>query len=101
GNRDGVFIWRDFVNRNCGLAGRNVEVEFFDTKLDIAGTEFPAAQAAACSSSLAFIGGYELFDGNTDNMRNCVDQAGAPTGMPDITVIQGEPGHYLNPTTYS
>jgi hypothetical protein len=101
GNRDGVYIWRDWINQNCGLAGRNVEVEFYDTKLDIGGTEFPAAQAAACPSSLMFVGGYELFDGNVDNMRACPDSTGAATGMPDLVVVQGEPAHYLNPTSFS
>jgi hypothetical protein len=100
GNRDGVYIWRDWINQNCGLAGRNVEVEFYDTKLDIGGTEFPAAQAAACPSALMFVGGYELFDGNVDNMRACADSTGAATGMPDLVVVQGEPAHYLNPTTF-
>jgi hypothetical protein len=101
GNRDGVYIWRDWINQNCGLAGRNVEVEFYDTKLDIGGTEFPAAQAAACPTALMFVGGYELFDGNVDNMIACPDSTGAATGMPDLVVVQGEPAHYLNPTTYS
>jgi ABC-type branched-subunit amino acid transport system substrate-binding protein len=100
GNRDGMLIWRDWINRNCGLAGRNVEVVFYDTKLDIAGTEFPAAQAAACTEVLAVGGGYELFDANVDTMATCSDRAGAPTGLPDVPVVVGEPPHALNPTTY-
>jgi hypothetical protein len=101
GNRDGVYIWRDWINSNCGLAGRNVEVVFFDTKLDIAGTEWPAAQAAGCEQVLAFVGGYELFDANVDTLSSCPDAAGAPTGLPDLGVVIGEPSHALNPTTYS
>jgi hypothetical protein len=101
GNRDGVFIWRDWINQNCGLAGRNVEVVFFDTKLDIAGTEWPAAQAAGCEGVLAFVGGYELFDANVDTLSSCPDAAGAPTGLPDLGVVIGEPSHALNHTTYS
>jgi ABC-type branched-subunit amino acid transport system substrate-binding protein len=100
GNRDGVYIWRDWINQNCGLAGRNVEVQFFDTKLDIAGTEWPAAQAAGCENVLAFVGGYELFDANVDTLSSCADAAGAPTGLPDLSVVIGEPTHALNPTTY-
>jgi hypothetical protein len=101
GNRDGVYIWRDWINQNCGLAGRNVEVVFYDTKLDIAGTEWPAAQAAGCQSVLAFVGGYELFDANVETMATCPDAAGAPTGLPDLGVVIGEPSHALNHTTYS
>jgi hypothetical protein len=101
GNRDSVYAWRDWVNQNCGIAGRNVEVVFYDTKLDIAGTEFPAAQAAGCVEVLAFVGGYELFDGNVDTMATCPDAAGAPTGMPDIAVVVGEPQHYQNDNTYA
>jgi hypothetical protein len=101
GNRDAVYIWRDWINANCGLAGRNVEVEFYDTKLDIGGTEFPAAQAAACGAVLAVVAGYEVFDGNVQAMANCPDAAGAPTGLPDLAVVVGDPNHYLNPTTYA
>jgi hypothetical protein len=101
GNRDAVYIWRDWINANCGLAGRNVDVEFYDTKLDIGGTEFPAAQSAACGSVLAVVAGYEVFDGGIDAMADCPDMAGAPTGLPDLAVVVGEPNHYLNPTTYS
>jgi ABC-type branched-subunit amino acid transport system substrate-binding protein len=100
GNRDGMYIWRDWINQNCGLAGRNVEVVFYDTKLDIAGTEWPAAQAAGCEDVLAFAGGYELFDANVETMATCPDAAGAPTGLPDLGVVIGEPSHALNPTTY-
>jgi hypothetical protein len=100
GNRDGMFIWRDWINQHCGLAGRNVEVVFYDTKLDIAGTEFPAAQAAACTEVLAVGGGYELFDANVQTMATCPDAAGNPTGLPDVPVVVGEPPHALNPTTY-
>jgi ABC-type branched-subunit amino acid transport system substrate-binding protein len=100
GNRDGMLIWRDWINQNCGLAGRNVEVVFYDTKLDIAGTEFPAAQAAACTEVLAVGGGYELFDANVETMATCPDAAGNPTGLPDVPVVVGEPPHALNPTTY-
>jgi hypothetical protein len=101
GNRDAIYAWRDHVNQNCGLAGRNVEVVFYDTKLDIAGTEFPAAQAAGCGEVLAFVGGYELFDGNVETMATCPDAAGAATGIPDIAVVLGEPPHYTNPNSYS
>jgi ABC-type branched-subunit amino acid transport system substrate-binding protein len=101
GNRDGAFIWRDWINQNCGLAGRNVEVVFYDTKLDIAGTEWPAAQAAGCSEVLAFVGGYELFDANVETMATCPDAAGAPTGLPDLGVVIGESTHALNPTTFA
>jgi hypothetical protein len=101
GNRDGVYAWRDWVNQNCGIAGRTVEVVFYDTKLDIAGTEFPAAQAAGCGEVLAFAGGYELFDGNVDTMATCPDAAGAATGIPDIAVVMGEPQHYTNPNSFA
>jgi ABC-type branched-subunit amino acid transport system substrate-binding protein len=100
GNRDGVYIWRDWINNNCGLAGRQVEVVFYDTKLDIAGTEWPAAQAAGCGQVLAFVGGYELFDANVETMASCPDAAGAPTGLPDLGVVIGEPSHALNATTF-
>jgi hypothetical protein len=101
GNRDGVYIWRDWVNQHCGLAGRNVEVIFYDTKLDIGGTEFPAAQAAACGEALAFVGGYELFDGNVETMASCPDAAGAATGLPDLGVVFADVAHFTNPTSFS
>jgi hypothetical protein len=101
GNRDGVYIWRDWLAERCGLAGRTVEIEFFDTHLDTTGTEWRAAQAAACDRVLAFVGGFELFDGDVDTMATCPDQTGAPTGLPDLGVVFGEPAHQLNPTSYA
>jgi hypothetical protein len=49
---------------------------------------------------LAVGGGYELFDANVDTMATCPDRAGAPTGLPDVPVVIGEPSHATNPTTF-
>jgi hypothetical protein len=46
------------------------------------------------------VGGYELFDANVETLSNCADAAGAPTGLPDLSVVIGEPTHATNPTTF-
>ncbi|MCB0996696.1 MAG: ABC transporter substrate-binding protein [Acidimicrobiales bacterium] len=100
GNWDGALAWAHYVNENGGLAGREVEVRTIDTKLDITGAAFPAAIIESCENVFAIVGSYTLFDGDVTGMADCADMAGNPTGIPDLSVVNGEPAKYTNPTTF-
>ena len=77
--------WAKYVNKNGGLAGRKVVVDFYDSKLNP--TQTRNAEIQACQSDVAAVGTSAVFLTSVDDMRNCKDQAGATTGLPDIPFV--------------
>ena len=79
-----------YINASCAaknkcLAGRKLVVNFYDSHLN--GSETRDAEIEACSNDVAMVGTSAVFLTNIDDMRNCKDQAGATTGLPDIPFL--------------
>jgi ABC-type branched-subunit amino acid transport system substrate-binding protein len=99
GVRDGVEAWAEFVNDNGGLAGRDVEVNFVDSRLSA--DEARNAFIEACENSFALIGTSVLFLTNFDDLTECTDQAGQATGLPDFPVVITEVNHQCSPVSWA
>ena len=82
---DGVEGWGKYVNANGGIAGRKVQVDFIDSKLNA--NEARNAIIKACSDDLALVGTGALLLQTVDDEVNCKDAAGKPTGIPDVPAI--------------
>jgi ABC-type branched-subunit amino acid transport system substrate-binding protein len=96
---DGVEAWAEFMNDNGGLAGRDVEVNFVDSRLS--GEEARNAFIEACESSFALIGTSVLFLTNFDDLTECTDQAGQAVGLPDFPVVVTEVSHQCSPVSWA
>jgi hypothetical protein len=99
GARKGVEGWAEYVNKNGGLAGRDVVVDFIDSHLSA--DDARNAFITACSENFAVIGAAALFLNNVDDIESCVDQAGNPTGLPDLAVVTTEVVQQCSPTTFA
>jgi hypothetical protein len=85
---DAVKGFAKYVNSKAGgggLAGRKLVVDFYDSKLNPNATT--NAEIEACQNDLAMVGTSSVFLTSVDNMRNCKDQSGAVTGLPDIPFV--------------
>jgi Periplasmic binding protein len=90
GARNGVQDFAKYVNASCStkdkcLAGRKLVVDFYDSHVNANDTR--NGQIQACANDLAMVGTAALLVSRVDDMRNCKDQAGATTGIPEIPVI--------------
>jgi hypothetical protein len=90
GARNGVQDFAKYVNSSCAtenkcLAGRKLVVDFYDSHINANDTR--NGQIQACANDLAMVGTAALLVSRVDDMRNCKDQAGATTGMPEIPFI--------------
>jgi Periplasmic binding protein len=99
GSVDAVRGWAKFVNANGGLADRKVVVDFIDSKLSA--SDARNAVIKACAEDFALVGTSAIFLNNVDDVEGCVDQAGAVTGIPNITVVATEIAQQCSPTTYA
>ncbi|MEQ8841929.1 MAG: ABC transporter substrate-binding protein [Acidimicrobiales bacterium] len=98
GSRDGVLAWADAVNANGGLACRQVEAEFHDSKLD--GTQTVAGFLKACDSALALVGTTVLFGLDTADLNSCPNANGDPIGVADIAYITTEVPHQCSANSF-
>ena len=85
--RDAVQSFATYINTSCAaknkcLAGRKLVVDFYDSHLNANQTR--TAEIQACANDFAMVGTSALTLASVDDMRNCKDQAGATTGIPDI-----------------
>ncbi len=90
GARDAVTGFANYINTSCAiknkcLAGRKLVVDFYDPHLNFNDTR--TDEIRACTNDFAMIGTTAVFVTNVDDMRDCKDQAGATTGIPDIPVL--------------
>ncbi len=99
GSVDGVRGFVEYINDNGGLAGRQLQLDFIDSRLSA--DEARSALIQACEEDFAIVGTTALFLNNVDPMVSCVDQAGAATGLPDVPVLQTETNHQCSPVSYS
>jgi ABC-type branched-subunit amino acid transport system substrate-binding protein len=94
----GVEGWAKNINKNGGLAGREVVVDFIDSHLSA--DDSRNAFIKACSEDFAVVGAAALFLNNVDDIEACVDKAGQATGLPDIAVVTTEVVQQCSPTTF-
>ena len=82
---DGTKAGAKYVNSKAGgggVAGRKLVVDFYDSKLNP--NETRNAVIKACQNDIALVGGLVLFLTNIEDLSACTDQAGKPTGLPDM-----------------
>ena len=95
-SRDAVEGFARYVNTGCALknrclAGRKLVVDFYDSHLNANDTRDD--EITACADDFAMVGTSATSMTTVDDMRNCKDQAGASTGIPDIPFVATEVAH--------
>jgi len=97
GSPTSVKAWAKWMNKNGGLAGRKIVIDFIDTKLNA--DEARNAIITACSQDFAIIGTAALFVNNVDDLVGCEDAAGVATGLPDFPIVTTEVLHQCSPVS--
>ncbi len=98
GARDGALAWADNLNERGGIACRDIEIEFADSKLNREETVNGFLQA--CGEALALVGTTVLLAQDTSDLNSCPDQAGNPTGVPDLAYITTEVAHQCSANSF-
>jgi hypothetical protein len=98
GNVDALNAFAEYVNANGGIGCRDLVVKTWDSKLDP--TETKNGLIDACGSSVAMVGGNALFNPDPAPLTDCVDKAGAKTGLPNIAALANDINEVCAPTTY-
>jgi ABC-type branched-subunit amino acid transport system substrate-binding protein len=96
---DAMEAYAEFANDNGGIAGRDLVIDFIDSRLNP--DETRNATITACAEDLAMVGTAAVFMNNVDDMVACVDAEGSPTGLPDINTFTQELVHQCSPVSYS
>jgi ABC-type branched-subunit amino acid transport system substrate-binding protein len=91
--------WAKNVNADGGLAGRQVEVTFYDSKLNP--DEAANAYIQACQDDFAGVGTAPFVLLNPAPIVECKDSAGAVTGFPDFGSLAISPGSSQSASTYA
>ena len=97
---DGVQGWGKYVNANGGVAGRKVQVDFIDSKLNPNEARNAIIQACAQDFALVGTGALLLTPGAIPDETGCVDQAGAATGIPDIGALDTAVSQACSPVSF-
>jgi ABC-type branched-subunit amino acid transport system substrate-binding protein len=88
-----------YINAKGGIAGRQVKVDFIDSKLNP--NDARNAVISACQNDFALVGTAALFLTNMDDAISCKDINGQATGLPDLPgIVTGIP-ETCAPVTYS
>src|SRR5436309_6927126 len=82
---DGVQGWGRYINANGGIAGRKVQVDFIDSKLNP--NDARNAIIKACGEDFALVGTGALLLQTVDDEINCADSTGKATGLPDVAAL--------------
>lgn len=96
---DAMNAWAKIVNRQGGLAGRKVVVDFIDSKLSP--DESRNAVIKACAEDFAMVGSEALFLNNVDDMIACPNAEGDPVGLPDMPGLALDFAQRCSPVTYT
>jgi ABC-type branched-subunit amino acid transport system substrate-binding protein len=99
GSVDGMRGFVKYINKQGGLAGRQVELDFIDSKLSA--DEARNALVQACQENFAIVGTTASFLNNVQPMESCPDKNGTATGLPDVPVLQLETAHQCSPVSYA
>jgi hypothetical protein len=89
GSVNAIKAWAALLNREGGLACRQVQVRVFDSKIDP--TQSSAGYLDGCQNAFAMVGTYALAVSDVTTLDTCKDKNGNPTGLPET------PGVALNP----
>ena len=95
---DGVKGAAAYINKTGGIAGRKLEVDFIDSKLNP--NETRNAIITACSQDLAMVGTSAALFTGLEDLVGCKDKAGAATGIPDIGAIVLGTNEACSPVTF-
>jgi hypothetical protein len=95
---NGVRAFAKHQNGHGKLAGRNVQVDFIDSKLSA--DEARNAVIKACQEDFAIVGTTALFLNNVQPLEQCVDKAGQAVGLPDTPTLQTEVAHQCSPISF-
>jgi Periplasmic binding protein len=95
---NGVRAFAKYQNGHGKLAGRNVQVDFIDSKLSA--DEARNAVIKACQEDFAIVGTTALFFNNVGPLEQCVDKAGQATGLPDVPTLQTEVAHQCSAISF-
>ncbi|MDQ6854068.1 MAG: ABC transporter substrate-binding protein [Actinomycetota bacterium] len=95
---NGVNAFAKYQNGHGKLAGRNVQVDFIDSKLSA--DEARNAVIKACQEDFAIVGTSALFLNNVGPLEQCVDKAGQAVGLPDIPTLQTEVAHQCSAISF-
>src|SRR5215207_6633514 len=90
-----------YVNSKAGgggVTGREVVVDFLDSKLNA--NESRNAVIAACEEDFAMVGNAMVFLTSADDIVGCTDKAGATTGLPDMPSFTAGVVESCAPTTF-
>jgi ABC-type branched-subunit amino acid transport system substrate-binding protein len=98
-NVDAVQAWAKTVNAKGGLAGRQIAVDVYDSKLDPNATK--NALIAACTKDFALVGTAALAIGSVTDITQCADSTGKATGIPDLAGIAFSQLEQCAPTTFN
>jgi len=85
GGVDGVKGAVALINKQGGIGGRKVVMDFIDSKLNP--NETRNAFISACGQDFALVGTGAFLVTNIDDIVGCKDQAGQATGLPDIPAV--------------
>jgi ABC-type branched-subunit amino acid transport system substrate-binding protein len=96
-NVNAVQAWADMVNAKGGLAGRKVQVDVCDTKLDPNATT--ACVIKACQNDFAMVGTASNALTDFSDLDNCKNAAGQPIGIPNLADF-GFPPYACDKVTY-
>jgi hypothetical protein len=92
-----VRAWTSIVNAHGGLAGRQVVLDFCDSKLDVNAATNCVIQA--CQSDFAMITEIGSF-GPVADMQQCPDQQGAKIGLPNLAAYALGTPEACSPDTF-
>ena len=85
GGVDGVRGAVALINKQGGIGGRKLAMDFIDSHLNP--NETRNAFISACGQDYALVGTGAFLVTNIDDVVGCKDQAGQATGLPDIPAV--------------
>ena len=86
------------INAHGGIAGRKLQVDFIDSKLNPNAARDAVIQA--CTQDLAMVGTSAALMTNVDDEINCKDQRGVATGLPDLGGIVPGVAQQCSPVSF-
>ena len=95
---DGMRAWAKLVNKQGGIAGRKVVIDFIDSRLSP--DDARNAVIKACADDFAMVGSEALFLNNVDDMVACKNNHGEGVGLPDLPGLALDPAQRCSPVTY-
>jgi ABC-type branched-subunit amino acid transport system substrate-binding protein len=95
---DGVEGWGRYANATGGIAGRKVQVDFIDSKLNP--NDARNAIIKACGEDFALVGTGALLLQTPADEINCPDATGKAIGIPDIAALVTSGGEACAPNAF-